>query len=258
MKKPNILNDSKKFLTGLFAGLIFGCLIGATILGGSNKSSLAGNKGAVFTKTSPQTETPIIAYTSSFTFTPTIFYTPTITETPSPSHTPTLTWTPLPPILNIPYTDCGDHMAYSANAESTKIPIVENDKIIDYANYVLVTYKIKNRYTNTPIYGFEVQPSPGYDNPDSYPHESPMFVSDPLIQPNQEVTLRSEHVFAPNGWNREQHPTAFWKFPENISPPWRYGDATEGNTITFQIVEKFGILENYKEVVRCNGVIRTP
>jgi len=258
MKKPSILNDTKKFLTGLFAGLIFGCLIGFMLGESSRSPSVMGNRSIEFSETSTQTETPTITYTSSFTFTPTVFYTPSMTDTPSSSHTPTLTRTPLDPILNIPYTDCGDHMAYSANAEITKIPIIENDKVIEYANYVLVTYKIKNKYTNTPIYGFEVRPSPGYDNPDLYPHESPMFVSDPLIQPNQEVILRSEHVFAPNGWSREQHPTAFWKFPENISPPWRYGDATEGNTITFQIVEKFGILENYKEVVSCNGVIRTP
>lgn len=253
MTENRVLLKRKASLTGLVIGLLFGCIVGCII--GSNLSSSNDSVPTIASSNTPvQKQTEVI--TNSPKQTSTISQASEITSTSSITLTPTITTTPLPTIVNIPSTTCGDHMAYSANANVTKIPIIENDKIIEHANYILITYKIKNTYVNTPIYGFEVQPSPGYENPDLYPYKSPMFTSDPLIQPNEEVILKSEHIFMPKNWDRSKYPSAFLKFPENIYPPYRYGDAKVGNKITFAIVELLDIFSDNNGRVRCNGIFR--
>ncbi|MBI5952057.1 MAG: hypothetical protein HY865_10390 [Chloroflexi bacterium] len=242
---PNV----KIFIAGLATGLALGCLafIGLLIFlpNPSSKSQSTDAAPLGITQiphiTATNSSIPISSptLTSTATYAPTLTPIPTTTNTTAPTFTfaltstSTPTETSLPPILSIPYTACGDHMAYSANAEVKEFPIVENDKIIEYASYVLVTYKIKNTYDLTPIYGFEVHPSPGYDNPDLYPEESPTFNSDPLIQPSEVVTLKSVHLFMPAGWSYQEHPKAFLKLPENLYPE-PYKRIVGGNTVTFK------------------------
>lgn len=251
MNNNGISSATRKFLTGLFTGLFFGCVLGF-VLGVSNKTdSGSSDANVIFT------ETPTVAFAPTTTATPitTNNHLSDITETPTPHYKPTITGLPSPAFLTIPYISCGDHVAYSATAETTEISIIEDDKIIEYATYVLITYKVRNTYINTPIYGFEVRPSPGYDNPALYPHKSPMFVSDPLIQPNEEVTLRSEHLFVPDTWNFEEHPNAFWKFPEEPRfHPYPYESAIGGYIVSFQIYEMFNFSK--PEEKRCEGAIR--
>jgi hypothetical protein len=235
------------FFTGLVLGTMLGCLIGFVI--GESKSSSTESQDITLVELPMQNTVSSTA--ESYTSLPTKL----ITQTTTPTLSPTFTNTPLPSLLNIPYTSCGEHIAYSANAEVIKIPIVENDQIIEYASYVRITYKIRNTYTNTPIYGFEVRPSPGYDNPDSYPDT--VFNSNSPFQPNEEVILKSEHLFVPDGWNSKEHPNAFWNFPENIRfHPQPYERTIGGYTVTFQIVEKFGSIDRNKEEVRCDGAIK--
>lgn len=249
MVQDKILPDTKKFFLGLILGVLIGCVLGqcSTIF-----SSTSNTSNFIATEAIASNIMPTVNIEPTSTFAPTFTHTPTITQTPFS----TLKVTPEPSFLIIPYTVCGDHVAYSAEAETTEIPIIENDKIIEYATYVLVTYRIKNTYVNTPIYGFEIRPSPGYTNPALYPHKSQMFDGDPLIQPNEEVILKSEHLFVPDSWSFDEHTNAYWKFPENLRfHPYPYESAIGGYTVTFQIFELFNFSK--LDELRCDGAMRT-
>lgn len=258
MAQDKILPDTKKFLVGLILGVIIGCVLGQC------SRPFSRNAPIVAATDSPNT---IAASTLNITstLTQTIIYTPTITKaftlTPSPTliESSTLTLVPnststlLPPLLNIPYTACGDHIAYTANTQVYPVPIIENDVIIAQASWALITYRIRNTYDNTPIYGFKLRLSPGYDNPRLYPDT--LFNSNAPFQPNEEVSFKSTHLFYPDGWVPEKHPTAFSQLPE-IPVPEPHGFAAGGYTVEFQIVEVHGAIDNYKEEIQCHGAIR--
>jgi hypothetical protein len=238
----------KKFFIGLTLGIMFGCLIGYRF-GESDKSPA--NNSQTIELAEPSIQSVASNATQSLTPLPENG----ATSPPSSTQTSTPTNTPAPSFLSIPYTSCGEHIAYSANAEVIEIPIIENDQIIEYASLVRITYKIKNTYINTPIYGFEVRPSPGYGPTKRYPNT--LFNSNAPFQPNDEVILKSEHLFVPEDWKSGEHPTAFWKFPESIPfHPRPYERSIGGYTVNFQIVEKLSVIDDRKEEVRCDGAIR--
>lgn len=247
MANNNISSDTRKFFSGITLGLILGCGIGFMI-GETRISSPTNNQTTNSTELS--TEIIIPTNTEKQPSTPTDMSFATLTPVSLPAFIVTST----PSTLNIPYTQCGDHIAYSASTEIIKIPLIENDIIIENADYVIVTYKIKNTYTNTPIYGFEIRLFPSYDNPDLYPDT--LFNSKSPFQPNEEVILKSEHLFVPEDWDSVKHQNVYWKFPEDISfHPRPYERIVGGYVILFQIVEQLGVFADNEEV-ECDGAIK--
>ncbi|MBN8656753.1 MAG: hypothetical protein J0M11_13540 [Anaerolineae bacterium] len=237
MKKAIIL-PSKNFYTGCILGIIFGCIVG-TVIGASGNSSNKAMQNVITATKSKAQATPS--------------NTPEL-NTPSPTTTPifspTATNTPIPYFLETPLTNCGENLLYNAKAEVIKIPIIENDQIIENASYVKMTYTIRNAYENTPIYGFEIHPSPGYETSERYPNT--LFNSNSPFQPNEEAVLTSQHLFLPENWKIEDHPNSFMKFPENMF--FRPYPNIGGHTINFQIIEIPDSLSNNKEI-KCDGAV---